>query len=261
VTEGRFGVVVVSLALYELALLELRSGSDKGREIRGVDGPPSRTLGRRLGRPAWHLTADGGVPMLPGVGSSRSARACPPTMFWSDRDGTAWTGDGQTVARSDSSARSRPANDAGSAGSGADPRRAPPRLRMSSAVMFVQELDRSLTFYQELLGLKVALRDEPAALLVSPEGFQLYLRSMGPGAQHPLGFVGIQYVVWTADGEEDLQRCERVLRRHSALVGTQTVDGFTWVEGRGPDDVPVVVTYPGPDRAPRHHILQRIYQW
>ena len=67
VTEGRFGVVVVSLALYELALLELRSGSDKGREIRGVDGPPSRTLGRRLGRPAWHLTADGGVPMLPGV--------------------------------------------------------------------------------------------------------------------------------------------------------------------------------------------------
>ena len=65
-TEGRFGVVVVSLALYELALLELRSGSDKGREIRGVDGPPSRTLGRRLGRPAWHLTADGGVQCCPG---------------------------------------------------------------------------------------------------------------------------------------------------------------------------------------------------
>jgi catechol 2,3-dioxygenase-like lactoylglutathione lyase family enzyme len=165
------------------------------------------------------------------------------------------------VARSDSSARSGPEKDAGNAGSAADLRSSPPRLRMASAVMFVEELDRSVTFYQELLGLKVVLRDEPAALLVSPEGFQLYLRGMGPGAQHPLGFVGIQYVVWTADGEEDLRRCERVLRAHSALVGTQTVDGFTWVEGRGPDNVPVVVTYPGPDRAPRHHILQRIYQW
>lgn len=127
--------------------------------------------------------------------------------------------------------------------------------------MFVQELDRSVAFYSELLALTVTERDETAALLVSPEGFQLYLRSMGVGTEHPLGFVGIQYVVWTADGEDDLRRCERVLRSHSAQVSSQTVDGFTWVEGRGPDDVPVVVTYPGPDQAPRHQILQRIYQW
>jgi hypothetical protein len=39
VTEGRFGVVVVSLALDELALLELRSGSDEGREMRGRRRP------------------------------------------------------------------------------------------------------------------------------------------------------------------------------------------------------------------------------
>lgn len=167
------------------------------------------------------------------------------------------------MARDGSSAHSGYEERVGSGGSpaesgGGSP---PPRLRLASAVMYVQELERSVAFYRELLGLEVTHRDETAALLVTPEGFQLYLRSMGLGTQHPLGSVGIQYVVWTADGEEDLRRCERVLRAHSDHVSSQSVDGFTWVEGRGPDDVPVVVTYPGPDQAPRHRILQRIYQW
>jgi len=127
--------------------------------------------------------------------------------------------------------------------------------------MFVHDLDRSVTFYQEPLALDVAVREGTAALLVSPDGFQLYLRSMGVDAAHPLGNVGVQYVVWTAEGEEDLERCERVRRSQSAHVSRQTIDGFTMVEGRGPDNVPVVVTFPGPDQAPRHQILQRIYQW
>jgi catechol 2,3-dioxygenase-like lactoylglutathione lyase family enzyme len=136
-----------------------------------------------------------------------------------------------------------------------------PRLRLASAVMFVRELDRSVTFYRELLALDVAVRDNTAALLVSPDGFELYLRSMGPGAHHPLGNVGIQYLVWTADGEEDLCRCEQVLRAQSGYVTSQTVDGVTVVEGRGPDGVPVLVTYPGPNEVPHHRILRRIYQW
>jgi hypothetical protein len=135
----------------------------------------------------------------------------------------------------------------------------PPRLRLASAVMFVQELGRSVSFYRDLLAMDVRLRDDTAALLVSPDGFQLYLRSMGSGAQHPLGHVGIQYLIWTADGEDDLRRCERLLAR-SGHVTSQTVDGITVVEGRGPDDVPIVVTYPGPDQAPRQ-IPPRIYEW
>lgn len=136
-----------------------------------------------------------------------------------------------------------------------------PHLKLASAVMFVADLERSVVFYQELLGLDVAVRDEAAALLVSPDGNQLYLRSMGKRVQHPLGAIGIQYLVWTAESEEDLQRCERVLKAQSPQVTSTTVDGFRMVEGRGPDGVPVVVTYPGPDQAPRHEILQRIYAW
>ena len=134
-------------------------------------------------------------------------------------------------------------------------------MRPASAVMFVRELDRSVSFYQELLALQVRVRDYTAALLVTPDGFQLFLRSMGPGAPHPIGNVGIQYLIWTVDGEDDLQRCEQVLRAQSANVTRQTLEGFTLVEGRGPDNVPILVIYPGPDEVPHHQILRRIYQW
>ncbi|MEJ7691248.1 MAG: VOC family protein [Nocardioidaceae bacterium] len=136
-----------------------------------------------------------------------------------------------------------------------------PHLKLASAVMFVRHLDRSVAFYRELLGLEVTVQDREVALMVSPDGYQLYLRSTGEQAQHALGSVGIQYLVWTAENEEDLRRCERVLRAQSPRVTSQTVDGFTVVQGRGPDDVPVVVTYPGPEQAPRHQILQSIYAW
>lgn len=51
--------------------------------------------------------------------------------------------------------------------------------------MFMHRLDRSVASYQELLALDIAIMDTTAALLVSPDGYQLYLRSMGDGAGHP----------------------------------------------------------------------------
>jgi Glyoxalase/Bleomycin resistance protein/Dioxygenase superfamily len=135
------------------------------------------------------------------------------------------------------------------------------RLRLASAVMFVTDLGRSVTFYGELLAWRVTLADDTVALLVSPDGFELYLRSMGPRAQHPIGFVGIQYLMWTAEDEDDLRRCERILRAESPHVTSTDGDGFTVVEGRGPDHVPILVTYPGPDEVPRREILRRIYEW
>ena len=99
-----------------------------------------------------------------------------------------------------------------------------PHLTLASAVMFVADLERSVVFYQELLGFETTARTEEAALLVSPVGYQLYLRSMGKRAQHPIGAIGIQYLVWTAESEDDLQRCERVLKAQSPQV-TSTVHG------------------------------------
>jgi catechol 2,3-dioxygenase-like lactoylglutathione lyase family enzyme len=137
----------------------------------------------------------------------------------------------------------------------------PASLRLASAVMFVTELERSVGFYQELLGWDVTLRDDAVALLVSRDGFQLYLRSRPTNTQHPLGQVGIQYLMWTAPDEDELHRCERVLQAQATRVTTRTEDGLTVVEGRDLDDVPILVAFPGPGQAPRQEIMQRIYQW
>jgi catechol-2,3-dioxygenase len=133
--------------------------------------------------------------------------------------------------------------------------------RLGSVVMFVQALDRSVSFYQEVLGLTVADRSPTAALLVSPGGSQLIVRAMGSNAAHPLGSVGVQYVIWAASGKDDLDRCERVLKQHQAHRETRTSDEVTLVEGRDPDDIVVMVTYPGPDQAPMHRLPSRIYGW
>jgi catechol 2,3-dioxygenase-like lactoylglutathione lyase family enzyme len=135
------------------------------------------------------------------------------------------------------------------------------RLRLATAVMFVTDLARSVEFYQDLLGWDVTVEDDNVALLASPEGFQMYLHRRGPRAQHPLGQIGIQYLIWTARDEAELHRCLRVLQRTSSHDVTTTNDGFTVVEGRDPDRIPILVTYPGPADAPRREIMRRLYVW
>ncbi|HTS98498.1 MAG TPA: VOC family protein [Streptosporangiaceae bacterium] len=133
--------------------------------------------------------------------------------------------------------------------------------RIGSSVMFVQNLARSVTFYREVLALEVADRSPTAALLVSGAGGQLILRSMGSGAVHPLGGVGVQYVIWTAADEADLDRCERTLKELSAHRDTRSSGQAKAVEGRDPDDIVVMIVYPGPDQVALHELPVRIYGW
>jgi catechol 2,3-dioxygenase-like lactoylglutathione lyase family enzyme len=133
--------------------------------------------------------------------------------------------------------------------------------RLGSAVMFVRELDRSVDFYSGVLGLSVVDRSATAALLSSPAGAQLILRAMGPGATHPLGAVGLQYVTWTAGSAAALERIELALRERRAHRETRSGEGHTVVEGRDPDDVVVMASYPGPDDVPLRKLPARIYGW
>ena len=133
--------------------------------------------------------------------------------------------------------------------------------RLGYVVMFVHDLGRSVDFYADVLALEAADRSPTAALLTSPGGAGLILRAMGQTAPHPLGAVGVQYVVWTAAGEEDLARCERALTGRGAHRGTRSNGGQTVVEGRDPDDIVLMVTYPGPDQMPLRKLPVRIYGW
>jgi len=131
--------------------------------------------------------------------------------------------------------------------------------RLASVVVFVRDLEASVAFYRELLRLKVTARTATAALLMSGEEFQLYLRAVGAGAERPLGGIGVQYVIWTADGFDGLRHCETVLKARAAHVSTWEADGFHLVEGRDPSGVPLIVAYPGPDETAGHEIMSRIY--
>jgi catechol 2,3-dioxygenase-like lactoylglutathione lyase family enzyme len=133
--------------------------------------------------------------------------------------------------------------------------------RLDSVVMFVHDLDRSVRFYSSVLNLHVADRSATAALLIGAKRSQLILRAMGRGAEHALGGVGVQYVIWTADDADDLARCEKVLKDRSAWRDSRTTEHVTAVEGRDPDDIVVMITYPGPDQAPLHELPVRIYGW
>ena len=133
--------------------------------------------------------------------------------------------------------------------------------RVDSVVIFVHDLERSVSFYTGVLALDVTDRSATAALLTSAGGTQLILRALGSNAAHPLGSVGVQYVIWTAAGQADLDRCEQALKQRSAHRDTRTTDQVTAVEGRDPDDIVVMITYPGPDQAPLHKLPIQIYGW
>ncbi len=133
--------------------------------------------------------------------------------------------------------------------------------RLGSVVTFVQNLDRSVNFYRDVLALEVADRSPTAALLVSGGGSHLILRSMGSGAVHALGGVGVQYVIWTAADQEDFDRCERTLKELSAHRDSREEGAVRAVEGRDPDDIVVMMIYPGADQAPLDKLPVRIYGW
>jgi catechol-2,3-dioxygenase len=134
-------------------------------------------------------------------------------------------------------------------------------VRLSAAVVFVRNLDKSVSFYRELLGLDVVDRSTTAALLATADGSQLVLREFGHNAPHPLGSIGVQYLTWGVASRDDLERRAEILRRNSAYRETRTDQGAIVVEGRDPDDVPVMLLYAGDNQPLMHKLPARIYAW
>lgn len=133
--------------------------------------------------------------------------------------------------------------------------------RIGSVVMFVTQLDRSVSFYTDVLALRVADTSPTAALLVSGHGSRLVLRAMGTNAGHALGSVGVQYVVWAAPDKQELDRCELALKQRSAHRDTRSDGNAVAVEGRDPDDITVLIAYPGPGEEEAPKLPPRIYGW
>ncbi len=124
--------------------------------------------------------------------------------------------------------------------------------------MTVSDLDRSVNFYCDVFLCQVAVHEQDTALLLTPDGFQLYLHSKGPSRRPRVGATGIEYLMWATDSQAELQRISERLRAYDAAADSYTENGVTFVEGSDPDDGRVIVAYPSPSQLPREVIASRL---
>jgi catechol 2,3-dioxygenase-like lactoylglutathione lyase family enzyme len=130
-------------------------------------------------------------------------------------------------------------------------------VRVASTVMRVVDVDRAVDFYCDVFSCRAALREPDAALLLAPDGFQIYLYSKG-SARHPgVGAVGVEYLMWATDSEAELRRITQRLQAYDPATYTYTENGVTFVEGCKPDHGRVIVAYPSPELLPRQMIAGR----
>lgn len=134
-------------------------------------------------------------------------------------------------------------------------------IQLGAAVIFVRDLSRSARFYCELLDLRVTDQSDTAALLSPDAGPQLVLRQAGPNAAHSLGAVGVQYLAWLTAGKADLDYRADLLRQRSAYRETRSHDDAVVVEGRDPDDLVILLVWPGESQQALQTLPARIYAW
>jgi catechol 2,3-dioxygenase-like lactoylglutathione lyase family enzyme len=132
--------------------------------------------------------------------------------------------------------------------------------RVTSSVIFVSELDRSVDFYRDVFACDVAIHDPEAALLIAPGGFQIYVIARGPRAPHPSGAIGPQCLIWAAGSADDLEELEQALRGYGRPTDTCTSGGVTFVTGRDPDGIRILMAHPGPDQLPRSVVGAHLYR-
>ena len=116
-------------------------------------------------------------------------------------------------------------------------------MDLSAAIIFVRDLARSRDFYKGVFGLHEEASSGEAVVLTANSGDRLLLRALGK-APHPSGNIGVQYLVWAAQEPDELARCERALKESDAFVERRSEQGVTVVEGRDPDNIPLIVVHP-----------------
>src|SRR5260370_33195504 len=84
----------------------------------------------------------------------------------------------------------------------------------------VGDLDRSLSFYRDGMGLEIAWNDDMLAVLRGPgeTAATLVLREVGGDAKPSLGQLGVTRIGWQVTSSGDLDSAEERLARHRAPI-------------------------------------------
>jgi catechol 2,3-dioxygenase-like lactoylglutathione lyase family enzyme len=129
--------------------------------------------------------------------------------------------------------------------------------RIASCLMRVSDLDRSVNFYRDVFQCHVAIHEPHAVLLLTPDGFQIYLRTHEASRTRGITDIGVEQIIWSAGSEEELHRIEQRLRVHDPSAYSNTLHGISFVDGADPDGIRVLITYPTPQQLPREVIDRR----
>lgn len=129
--------------------------------------------------------------------------------------------------------------------------------RVASTVIHVSDVVRSVNFYRDVFCCSVALLERDAALLLTPDGFQVYLYAKAPSLRPRASDTGVQYLMWATDSKTDLERITQRLHSYDAATYTHVENRVTFVDACDPDHGRVIVAYPGPAVLPRALIAPR----
>jgi catechol-2,3-dioxygenase len=113
-------------------------------------------------------------------------------------------------------------------------------VRLNHAVLFVADLERSISFYSELFGMTVMAREpraNAAFLRLPRSGNHHDLGLFGVGAQppRPRGALGLYHLAWQVDTVEELEQARLTLAELDAYSGQSSHGATKSVYGADPD--------------------------
>src|SRR5665213_3106008 len=115
-----------------------------------------------------------------------------------------------------------------------------PVSRLNHAVLYVRDLDRSVTFYKEAFGFEEIAREGGMMAFLRAAGsdnhHDLGLMAVGPDAPRPpRGATGLYHLAWQVPSIEDLAGARTVLAGLGALTGQSDHGATKSLYGADPD--------------------------
>jgi len=112
-----------------------------------------------------------------------------------------------------------------------------------TAYLQVSDLERSLSFYRDGLGLEADWNDGTLAVLHSPgtAAHTLVLREVGDGAARSLGEVGVTRLAWEMTHSAELDDAEERLSQHAVRYQRLREADADRIVMRDPDGLSVIL--------------------
>jgi catechol-2,3-dioxygenase len=113
-------------------------------------------------------------------------------------------------------------------------------VRLNHAVLYVSDLEQSISFYSQAFGMTVMAREpraNAAFLRLARSGNHHDLGLFGVGAQppRPRGSLGLYHLAWQVDTIEELEQARLTLAGLDAYTGESSHGATKSVYGKDPD--------------------------